>query len=76
MITVMTDIHIIAVAERGHRCLPVFTPRDITDTTEEVWPSQDDRGEEHQDLNVKRERERQDLNVNEKDMNVNEEDRT
>ena len=38
--------------------------------------AQDDRGEEHQDLNVKRERERQDLNVNEKDMNVNEEDRT
>ena len=32
-----------------------FTPRDFTDTTEEVWPSQDDRGEEHQDLNMNEE---------------------
>ena len=37
-----------------------FTPRNFTDTTGRCDPSQDDRGEEHQGVNVK-----QDVNVNE-----------
>ena len=45
-----------------------FTPRNFTDTTGRCDPSQDDRGEEHQGVNVK-----QDVNVNE-DVNLNEQD--
>ena len=38
-----------------------FTPRDFTDTTGRCDQSQDDRGEEHQDVNVNK-----DVNVNER----------
>ena len=74
--TVTTGINIFAVAERGHRCLPVLHLETLQTRRKRCGQAQDDRGEEHQDLNVKRERERQDLNVNAEDMNVNEEDRT
>ena len=50
-----------------------FTPRNFTDTTGRCDPSQDERGEEHQGVNLKQGvNVNEDVNLNEQDMNVNE----